>query len=692
MIIHDSDYGRLMYRKKHRFHFTLDEMGDFLAKFSEHSEQVYWISSPDFSKIQYVSPSYEKIWGRPREELYQAPEKWLTYFHPDDALQNSPLEKMAEEIERHGEKARYSASYRIVRPNGEIRWIKDSGFPLINNEGVCYGVTGVAIDVTEEYTKAEALNAAKEAAEAANKAKDEFIRNMSHDIRTPLSGIIGISSILENEALTVEGKEHAHMVNISGEQLLTLLNSVLDIIATGNHKENQINKSPVNLRALIQSIADLELPTITLKNLDLRIRLADDLPELVETDEVKIHRILLNILGNAVKFTEQGYIEIESKLISHDTKRSWIEFTVRDTGPGIAKEDKEQIFKKFFRGTSTYQNIYAGHGVGLHIVKRYIGILKGRVTVESSVKKGTCFTVSIPVKIIKSTSPLLPASVPTPPDIHDAVDSGIQILLIEDNAIALKTAENILNQLNIGFQSASNGAMAIELFKNNRFQLVLSDIGLPDISGLEVTRQLRQIERVSKRMEVPIIGLTAHSIISTEHEALESGMNQVLSKPLRPNDVQELIKKYKLHLVNEITQYGETPPPQSDLAQGNQPGSNGLFELEQFALFDKELGIRSCGGLDTLRKLLEMLITSELPVSEQKMQQAFKQQNYTEVEKLAHKIKSGAVYTGTTRLKFACQYLERYLKSQERELFEPLYHQAIRVIDETASYLARWLK
>ena len=671
-------------------------MGDFLAKFSEHIEQVYWISSPDFSKIQYISPSYEKVWGRSREELYNAPEKWLTYFHPDDVTNHNPLEKMAEEIDRCGEKARYSTSYRIIRPNGEIRWIKDSGFPLINNEGVCYGVTGVAIDVTEEYNRADTLKMAKEAAEAANKAKDEFIRNMSHDIRTPLAGIIGMSSILENEAMTLEEKERAHMVNISGEQLLTLLNSVLDIIATGSQKENQVNKSPVKIRTLIQSIANLELPTIKLKNLDLRVTLADDLPEIIETDEIKIHRILLNILGNAVKFTEKGYIEIGAKYISHKTHEHRIEFYIRDTGLGINEEDKDKIFKKFFRGTSSYQGIYAGHGVGLHIVKRYIQILKGKINVESAPNEGTIFTVSIPVKLIKCKPDLPESTLPFPATTtiknSCSSDSGIQILLIEDNAIALKTAENILGKFNICFKSATNGAMAIELFKNNTFHLVLSDIGLPDISGFDVARHFRKIENEHKRMRVPVIGLTAHSIMDTEHEALESGMNQVISKPLRPDHVQDLIKNYELHAANPASNK-DTQSSLSSVVKRDLPENNSeLFELEQFALFDEELGINSCGGRESLRELLEMLVTSELPIDSQKMQHAFNQQNFAEVENLAHKIKGGAVYIGTVRMKFACQYLERYWKSGERELFAPLYHQAIRVIDETTACITRWLK
>ncbi|MDP1603128.1 MAG: ATP-binding protein [Legionella sp.] len=576
-------------------------------------------------------------------------------------------------------------------PTGEEITLLSTKKPMLDKDGNVIGIMGNTIDITYLKKIESELIEAKNAAEAGNRAKDEFIRNMSHDIRTPLAGIIGMSSILENEAVTLEEKEHAHMVNISGEQLLTLLNSVLDIIATGSQKENEVNKSPVKIRALIQNIAALELPTIKLKNLDLKITLAEDLPEIIETDEIKIHRILLNLLGNAVKFTEKGGIEIGARFI---TKEHRIECTIKDTGSGITEKDKEKIFKKFFRGTSSYQGIYAGHGVGLHIVKKYIQLLKGKITVESTPNRGTVFTVFIPVKVIKhaAITPISAFPVSTSTTIENSfVDSGIQILLIEDNAIALRTAENILNKLSIGFTSASTGTTAIELFKNNRFHLVLSDIGLPDISGLDVTRQFRKIEREHKRTKVPVIGLTAHSIMDTEHEALESGMNQVISKPLRPDHIKDLIKKYELHVVNKTVDDKKTPSPQST-ARDLPLNNNELFEIEQFALFDEKLGVSSCGGLESLRELLKMLITSELPIDSQKMRHAFNQQNFTEVEKLAHKIKGGAMYIGTTRMKFACQYLERYWKSGERELFEDLYHQAIRVIDETISYITRWLK
>lgn len=580
---------------------------------------------------------------------------------------------------------------KTILPSGEEITLLSIKKPIFDKKGNVTGIMGNTIDITYLKKIEAELIEAKNAAEAGNLAKDEFIRNMSHDIRTPLSGIIGISSILENEAHTPEEKEHAHMINISGEQLLSLLNSVLDIIATGSQKEKQINLSPVKIREMIHSIADLELPTIKLKNLDLRIVLPDDLPELIETDPIKIHRILLNLLGNAVKFTNQGYIEIGARLKNKD----WMEFYIKDTGLGIKEDDKSNIFKKFYRGTASYQGIYKGYGVGLHIVQQYIRSLKGKISVDSLVNKGTTITTSIPIKVIKQILPMSTSSLPlgTSTKSDDSKKSNMNILLIEDNAVALKTAENILKQLGLNFQSASNGSMAIELFRNNIFHLILSDIGLPDISGLDVTRHIRKIEMEHKRLGIPVIGLTAHSVMDTEHEALESGMNQVISKPLRLEYVQDLIKKYGLQVENNSfnqkgTQISQLATPKKDLPEND----NKLFEIEQFALFDEELGTNSCGGRQSLRELLDMLVTSELPIDQQNMQHAFKQQNFVEVERLAHKIKGGAVYIGTTRMKFACQYLERYWKSGERELFERLYHQAMMVIDETTSCITQWLK
>lgn len=264
---------------------------------------------------------------------------------------------------------------------------------------------------------------------------------------------------------------------------------------TGNQSESRINLSTVNVRKLIQDIADLELPTLTLKKLDLKITIGEEVPVFIESDQVKIHRILLNLLGNAVKFTENGFVEIGVRLGKKIGQQHQLNFFIRDTGKGIKPEDQHKIFQKFYRGTSSYEGVYKGYGVGLHIVKKYTKILKGKITVDSKPNKGTVFTLTILVTVTNNAAlssqshlqsdPLSPTDKIISPSLKAREDNKIMpsILLIEDNIISLKVAENTVKKAGCHFLSAKNGAKALELFTNNQFSLVLSDIGLPDITG-----------------------------------------------------------------------------------------------------------------------------------------------------------------------------------------------------------------
>lgn len=571
-------------------------------------------------------------------------------------------------------------SEEIVQIGKEKRIFVSEKVPIYDLNKKIIGVVGISIDITESKKLEHDLKKAKEKAEAANLAKDQFIRNMSHDIRTPLSGIIGMSSILEEEAHSAEEKEHAHMVNVSGEQLLTLLNSVLDIIASGSQKENEINLSTFNIFDLIHNIADLELPTIKLKNLDLKIHLDNELPKTIISDQIKIHRILLNILGNSVKFTEKGYIEIGARKAQNQKNLDKIEFYIKDTGVGIKPEEQKQIFKKFYRGTSSYQGIYSGHGVGLHIVKKYIHLLHGDISVKSELGHGTTFTVTIPVQIEKenylhNSTPLLP-SINTdivPPLIP------INILLVEDNPIALKMAENVLIKMKIAFISAINGKQAIALFKNNNFDLVITDIGLPDITGNQVARIIRSFEQESNKRSVPIVGLTAHSINEAENDSLLSGMNLLLSKPMRQNMIQDLLNRYKLY-----------DKPSSLIATEISP-SQSSQNINALSLLDIEAGLKSSGSKEVLKDLLKLLII-ETQKDLEIIQLAWKMKDYNQVQSIAHRMKSGAVYCGTVRMKQACEDLEHHFKFSKSGNPTEIYDQFCLVNQQTIEAIEHWLK
>lgn len=564
--------------------------------------------------------------------------------------------------------------------DGSERFLSTSKVPLFDEKGNIYGVLAIYIDISERIKAERALL-------AANQAKDEFIRNMSHDIRTPLSGIIGMSSILEKEALTVDEKDHAHMINVSGEQLLSLLNSVLDIVASGKQADHHIELSPFNIRELLEDIANLERPSIQMKNIELRLMVSDDLPAVIESDKVKIHRILLNLIGNAIKFTEKGFIEIGARMTDTESPSPQMIFSIRDSGIGIRDEDKEKIFKKFFRGTGSYQGVYPGHGVGLHIVKRYIQLLKGEIHVESQSNAGTCFTVSVPVKVIEAAA--LALSPPKPMKRNEVSETGskINVLLIEDNVIVLKTAENILRQMGMTFQSASTGAHALQRFKTEHFDLVLSDIGLPDIQGTDVAREIRRFEQESRRAPVPLVGLTAHSHPQTLKDALDAGMNEVLTKPIRRETLQDVLYRYHLNSKPE-----GASEKSSDIAHNDFPKDcHHFFDMTQYPLLDVEDGKRVLGSEEELVNMLQFLLEKSLPDDCARLKAAHASNDREKTQRLAHKIKGGAVYTGTIRLKMACQYLEQSQNSGQLDLFQPLYEQALRVVDETSRHVGEWL-
>ncbi|QMT58681.1 ATP-binding protein [Legionella sp. PC997] len=571
-----------------------------------------------------------------------------------------------------------SREEKTLLPSGEEVILLSTKRPLLNKSGNIIGILGNTIDITHLKKIESELKRAKEKAEAANYAKDEFIRNMSHDIRTPLSGIIGISSILEHETQNTRGKEHARMINISGEQLLALLNGVLDIIAAGSQQENIINESVCNVQDLIHSIADLERPTIALKKLDLLISIDCNTPEWITTDTVKLHRILLNLLGNAVKFTEKGFIEIGVRPKLHHGK-TLLEFFVKDTGPGIRPKDKDKIFKRFYRATPSSQGIYSGHGVGLHIVKRYTQLLKGKIRVDSTLHVGTTFTLTVPAQ---SANKPVDAQEPTSftssanRTASKEINHSPLVLIIEDNAIALTLIENLLQQAGIRFFSASTGTQALELFQSHTFDWVLSDIGLPDTNGIELTKKLRQYEQSHNHPPTPIIGLTAHAIADIESECLNVGMNQVITKPLRAHLLQELLVRYSNSKFSPTN--GPITPPESSL------------QFDEYPLFDRTEGINNLGSEEALKKILHLLIeenTKDLI----KTAQAWDNQDLVEINKLTHKMKSSALYCGTLRMRHTCEILEEHFQKNPKLYPPTLYEQLLKVHQETVNALQKWL-
>lgn len=664
--------------KAARWQLTLEDIGCFLDKLAENSENVYWLSSPDFKKIQYISPAYEKIWGRSREILYINPELWITYLHPEDARSYHPIHAMAERISRLGEHARYEEDYRIVCPNGEIRWIIDRGFPIYDHLGVCRAVTGVAVDITNEKQVQEELRKAKEKAEAANKAKTEFLENMRHDIRTPLTGIIGFAQLIKNDSTEKKIIQYADSLVASSHTLLDFLNEVLEVIRIDSG-DIPLSKHKFNLADKITSIIHLTQPQAKAKKLILSFKHDKKIPSYLIGDAKRVHRILLELVTNALNFTLKGHVTITSKLIRKRRRDVIIKIAVEDSGIGISSDQHEDIFCRFKKLTPSYTGMHKGIGLGLSIVKQFIEDLGGEIYLMSQVGKGSQFVCILPFKEALSDDNTgvekLPSHAIAVPRSkmrslkfdHDklSLKNPSRILLVEDEIIAATVTKSMLTELNCQVEIAADGKTAIDLAVTQSFDLIFMDIGLPDSSGYEIVKRIRAWETpLNKR--TPIFALTAHAESNDKQSYIEMGLDAVLIKPLLRETAMDILAAF-------IPKRDLSPSQSIDSTLAKEKHLNEL----KGHIIDLTLGAKLVNGDENFAKEMILKLSASLKKEIPLLKKAHTKNEWDTIQAIAHKLRGGASYCGTPRLKEACMELENCLKSKKTKLREKLFQQLL---------------
>lgn len=433
----------------------------------------------------------------------------------------------------------------------EERILLTSKVPLFDDRGDVYGVLGVYRDITKQKKTENALKKAIADAKQANYAKSEFIANMSHDIRTPLSGVVGMSQILVDMLTDPDHKQRAKWIHESGVQLLGLLNDILTIIvADSSTEKGEKDYQVFSLRQCVEDIIQLEKPSTSMKGIFLDVAIDDDIPDYLIGDRSSLYRVLLNLLGNAIKFTSVGFVKIEIKKFTKKSEKIELQFKIVDTGIGIPKELQTKVFDRFYKVNPSYKGVYSGHGIGLHIAQSYVKSLGGDLNFTSEVGAGTtfyfnlAFDIAVDVNIrslikekmsVKKSQATLPTSEETSLPI---------ILLIEDNYVALKVLESIVKLVGLKFVSANDGESALEIATSQNFKLIITDIGLPGISGNEFTLRIRDWEKQHGKRPVPIIGLTAHARSQIRDECLQAGMNDTYSKPMDVGTLKEIINRF----------------------------------------------------------------------------------------------------------------------------------------------------
>ena len=381
------------------------------------------------------------------------------------------------------------------------------------------------------------LNIAKEQAEKANRAKTEFLSSMSHEIRTPLNAIVGFSDCMLSSNNLQETKEFAKDVVDASNNLLEIVNGILDISKIEANKMEIIEKE-YNPREVFASLAKLIAPRIKEKAIDFKINITEDLPGVLRGDMGKVKQIILNLLTNAVKYTDKGEINFTVTCINRlNTQTCLIYIAVKDTGRGIKKENMDKLFNKFERIEEDKNTTIEGTGLGLAITKRLTEMMGGKITVNSKYESGSVFRIYLEQEIVSMEVPL---NSNEEIEIDYNANPGKRILIVDDSKINLKVANQILKPYQFDVVLAESGYEALELMESKTFDLILMDIMMPKMNGVETLRRLKEIEGFN----LPVIALTADAIEGTDEKYLKAGFDAYLSKPIDKYHLDKVLKKF----------------------------------------------------------------------------------------------------------------------------------------------------
>lgn len=508
-------------------------------------------------EIAYVNSAFTQVSGYSQaESIGRTPE----FFHGREEA-TVPLQSIIEVLQR-GET--YKGEIQNFNKTGAAYWIDLTVVPIRNESGVVTHFAAFQRDITARK-KAESIHAdmllqmrrinqktevmtrqleeSLIAAKDANRAKDEFLANMSHEIRTPMNGVIGMALLLADSNLSAEQQEYVKAINGSAETLRMLLNDILDLskIEAGVLTLESIVIDPVDT---IRETARLLRPLALKKGYDLRLELMGDLPRAIISDPGRLRQIVTNLLGNAIKFTEKGFVRIFAAA-DHNGEMTTLRLEIEDSGIGIPADKIATIFDKFTQADASITRRYGGTGLGLAITRQLVALMGGQISVESKVGKGSKFIVRLPVKVTDESA-LLPDTTETCPwSEHQLVPAGqSRILIVEDYPVNQVFARKLLEKFGfIKIDLASDGLQALMMVRENRYDVVFMDCQMPELDGYQASAKIREFEKGSGR-HVPIIAMTANAMIGDREKCLKAGMDDYVSKPLRPDLLRKAVSRW----------------------------------------------------------------------------------------------------------------------------------------------------
>ncbi len=488
-----------------------------LRQFTENIGDVFWIQS--HHDILYVNAAFENVWGMKREEVLLNAGILNEYIYEEDKGKFDFFSgfKILKKT------SSYTEQFRIVKSDGNLRWIWFRLFPIYDENNQIKQAAAIASDITQQKEFESTLKLAKDQAQESDRLKSTFLANISHEIRTPMNGIIGFADLLTQRDLEENIRvNYLNIIKKSSEQLVRIID---DIVEYAKIESKQINllSSSFDLNQLFR---DINLSFLNyIKNTNLKLSLRMQLPPgsnefNIVSDELRVRQILTNLIDNAIKYTEDGYVEY-----GYEKRADDILIYVKDTGIGIKDEIKEFIFHRFRQGDEGHTRKYGGTGLGLSICKGLTDLLKGEIWLESKVGNGTVFYFTIPVinNVISDRSET--AADVDEEEIYDW--NGKRILIVEDDHLNYEFLFSVIEETNAEISRAVEGSEAVRMCSSQSYDIILMDIRLPVLNGLEATRKIREMG-----IKTPIIAQTAYSLDDDREKSIESGCDDYIAKPI----------------------------------------------------------------------------------------------------------------------------------------------------------------